>query len=201
MVRVLIAEDTGILRETLSALLQLQDDLDVVAEVSSGDRIVPAALEHHPDVAVVDIDLPRVDGITATAELSHRVPGCAVLILTGLARPSNLRAALDAGARGFLLKDTPAADLIAAIRRVAAGEPVIDPTSAAAALQQRPTPLTPRETAVLQRYAAGAEPREIAAELFLSYGTARNYMASAVTKLGGRNRMDAVRIATEAGWL
>ena len=197
----MIAEDTGILRETLSALLRLQDDLDVVAEVSSGDRIVPAALEHRPDVAVVDIDLPRMDGITATAELGHRVPACAVLILTGLARPGNLRAALDAGAKGFLLKDTPAADLIAAIRRVAAGEPVIDPASAAAALRQRPTPLTARETAVLQRYAAGAEPREIAAELFLSYGTVRNYLASAMVKLAARNRVDAIRIATAAGWL
>jgi two-component system response regulator DesR len=201
VVRVMIAEDTGILRETLSALISLQDDLDVVAEIATGDAIVPHALRHQPDVAVVDIDLPNVDGLTATAELREKVPGCQVLILTGLARPGNLPAALAAGATGFLLKDTSAADLVAAIRRVAAGERVIDATMAVSALQQRHSPLSPRETDVLRHYAAGTDPRDIAATLFLSYGTVRNYLASAMSKLDARNRVDAIRIATEAGWL
>ncbi|ALG09528.1 response regulator transcription factor [Kibdelosporangium phytohabitans] len=201
MVRVLIAEDTGILRETLSALIALQDDLDVVAEIGTGDAIVPSAQRFQPDVAVVDIDLPHVDGLTATARLREEVPGCQVLILTGLPRPGNLPAALAAGAIGFLLKDTSAADLVAAIHRVAAGEKVIDATVAANALQQRQSPLSPRETDVLRLYAAGVDPRDIAAELFLSYGTVRNYLASAMVKLDARNRVDAIRIATEEGWL
>ena len=201
VVRVMIAEDTGILRETLSSLIALQDDLEVVAEVASGDAIVPHALRHRPEVAVIDIDLPRVDGLTATAELREKVPGCRVLILTGLARPGNLPAALAAGATGFLLKDTTAADLVTAIRRVGAGERVIDATMAVSALQQPRSPLSPRETDVLRHYAAGTDPRDIAATLFLSYGTVRNYLASAMVKLDARNRVDAIRIATEAGWL
>jgi two-component system response regulator DesR len=200
-VRVLIAEDTGILRETLSALLALQDDFEVVAEVAAGDRIVPAAQQHRPDVAVVDVDLPGLDGITATARLREVLPECAVLILTGLARPANLRAALAAGATGFLLKDTLAADLVAAIRRVAAGERVIDAGMAVTALQTPESPLSPRETDVLRHYAQGIDVRDIATELFLSYGTVRNYLASALVKLDARNRVDAIRIATEAGWL
>jgi len=197
----MIAEDTGILRETLSSLIALQDDLEVVAEVASGDAIVPHALRHRPEVAVIDIDLPRVDGLTATAELREKVRGCRVLILTGLARPGNLPAALAAGATGFLLKDTTAADLVTAIRRVGAGERVIDATMAVSALQQPRSPLSPRETDVLRHYAAGTDPRDIAATLFLSYGTVRNYLASAMVKLDARNRVDAIRIATEAGWL
>jgi len=200
-VRVMIAEDTGILRETLSALLQLQDDLLVVAEVASGADIVPTARAHRPDVAVVDIDLPAVDGLTASAELRHAVPECRVLVLTGLARAEHLRRALDVGVAGFLVKDTPAADLIAAIRRVATGERVVDPSLAILALQAPASPLTPRESAVLKRYAAGQDPKQIAAELFLSYGTVRNYLASVLTKLDARNRVEAIRIATDAGWL
>lgn len=201
MLRVMIAEDTGILRETLSALLGLQDDMEVVAEVASGDAVVPSALRHRPDVAVVDVDLPGVDGLTATADLRDVVPACQILILTGIARPGNLRTALAAGATGFLLKDTSAADLVTAIRRVAVGERVIDATMAASALQQPGSPLSPRETDVLRHYAAGTDPRDIATTLFLSYGTVRNYLASAMTKLDARNRVDAIRIATEAGWL
>ena len=201
MVRVLLAEDTGILRETLSALLSLQDDLEVVAEVGTGDAIVPAAQRHRPDVAIVDVDLPGLDGITATGQLRAAVPACRVLILTGLARPANLRAALAAGASGFLLKDTKAADLVAAVRRVAAGEQVIDAAMAISALRAPASPLSPRETDVLRHYASGTDPRDIAAQLFLSYGTVRNYLASAMVKLDARNRVDAIRIATEAGWL
>lgn len=201
MVRVLLAEDTGILRETLAALLSLQDDLEVVAEVSSGDAIVPAARRYAPDVAIVDVDLPGLDGITATGQLRAAVPDCQVLILTGLPRPANLRAALAAGASGFLLKDAKAAGLVAAVRRVAAGEQVIDASMAVSALRAPVSPLSPRETDVLRHYASGIDPRDIAAQLFLSYGTVRNYLASATVKLDARNRVDAIRIATEAGWL
>jgi two-component system response regulator DesR len=201
MIRVLLAEDMQILRDTLSALLGLEDDIDVVANVSDGLSIVPAAVEHRPDVAVVDIDLPGTDGITAAAELRDQCPDCRVLILTVLGKPGNLRRALAAGVSGFLPKDTPAAKLIDAIRRVADGERVVDQQLALTALEVPESPLSRREIDVLRHFATGAEPAEIAAVLYLSYGTVRNYLASAVVKLGARNRVDAVRIASEAGWL
>lgn len=201
MIRVLVAEDMRILRDTLVALLCLEDDIDVVAEVCDGEAIVPAAVASQPDVAVVDIDLPGTDGLTAAAKLREQCPGCRVLILTVLGKPGNLRRALAAQVAGFLPKDTPSAELIDAVRRVAAGERVIDPQLALKALEVPDNPLSPREAEVLRRFAAGAGPAEIAATLFLSYGTVRNYLLSAVTKLGARNRVDAVRIAAEAGWL
>lgn len=201
MIRVLIAEDMRILRDTLVAVLDLEDDLEVVAELASGDRIVPAALQHHPDVAVIDIDLPQVDGLTAAAELHQRLPACRTLILTALGKPGTLRRALDAHVAGFMVKDAPAHTLVDAVRRVAAGERVIDPKLAVAALEAPGNPLSAREAEVLKRHAAGASAAEIAAELYLSYGTVRNYLASAVTKLGARNRVDAARIARDAGWL
>jgi two-component system response regulator DesR len=201
MVRVLIAEDMRILRDTLIALLELEDDLEVVAQLASGDDIVPAALQHHPDVAVLDIDLPGTDGLTAAAELHERLPRCRTLILTGLGRSGTLRRALAAHVSGFMVKDAPAQELVEAVRRVAAGDRVIDPKLALAALDQGDNPLSPREAEVLKRYAAGASAAEIAAEIYLSYGTVRNYLASAVTKLGARNRVDAAHIANEAGWL
>jgi two-component system response regulator DesR len=201
VIRVVVAEDMQILRDTLVAVLGLEDDIDVVAAVTGGDAIVPAAVSNWADVAVVDIDLPGADGLTAAAELRDRLPQCKVLILTALAGPGNLRRALAAHVAGFLLKDTPAGDLVAAVRKIAAGERAIDPKLALAALEVPESPLSPREVEVLQRFAAGAGPAEIGAELYLSYGTVRNYLASAVTKLGARNRVDAVRIASEAGWL
>lgn len=201
MIRVLVAEDMRILRDTLVAVLRLEADIEVVAQVASGEEIVPVAVEYHPDLAVLDIDLPGVDGLTAAAELHERLPDCRVLILTVLAKPGNLRRALAAHVSGFLVKDAPAEELIAAVRRVAAGERVIDPKLAVAALEAPGNPLSPREAEILRRCAAGAGPAEIAAELFLSYGTVRNYLASAVTKLGARNRVDAIRIATDAGWI
>jgi two-component system, NarL family, response regulator DesR len=201
MIRVLVAEDMRILRDTLVCVLNLEEDIEVVAQVAAGHEVAPAAIAQRADLAVVDIDLPGVDGLTAAAELYERLPACRVVILTVLGRPGLLRRALAAHASGFLLKDAPSDDLIDALRRVAAGERVIDPQVALAALETANSPLSPRETDVLKRFAAGAGPADIAAELFLSYGTVRNYLASAVTKLGGRNRMDAVRIATEAGWL
>ncbi|MGW0480626.1 response regulator transcription factor [Nonomuraea sp. NPDC003214] len=201
MIRILIAEDMRILRDTLTTLLDLEDDLEVVAAVSAGDRIVPAALEHRPDIALIDVDLPQVDGLTAAAELSTRLPGCPILILTGLAKPGTLRRALAAQVSGFIVKDAPADVLVNAIRRVVAGERVIDPQLALATLERSDNPLTQREAEVLRRHAGGASTAEIAAVTHLSYGTVRNYLAAAVTKLGARNRVDAARIADEAGWL
>jgi two-component system response regulator DesR len=201
VIRVLVAEDMRILRDTLVALLRLEDGIEVVAEVTDGEGIVPAAVAQRPDVAVVDIDLPGTDGLTAAAQLHDRCPDCKVLILTALGKPGNLRRALAAHVAGFLPKDTPAAELLGAVRKVAAGERVIDPQLALTALEVPDSPLSPREAEVLRRFAAGTGPAEIATVMYLSYGTVRNYLASAVTKLGARNRVDAVRIAAEAGWL
>ena len=201
MIRILLAEDTAILRDTLTAVLGLQDDMDVVAELGTGDQIVPTAQRLRPDVALLDIDLPGLDGLTAAATLHNAVPDCSVLILTALALPANLRIALDAHAAGFLAKDTPARELIHAIRIVATGGRVIDPALALATLESRPSPLTPRETDVLRLHGEGLDPRDIAAQLFLSYGTVRNYLASATDKLGARNRIHAIKIATENHWL
>lgn len=201
MIRVLVAEDVRILREALCELLGLESDIVVVAAVESGDRIVPAALEHRPDVAVLDIDLPAMDGLQAAAELRERLPDCRTLILTGMGRPGNLRRGIAAQVAGFMVKDSRPQDLADAIRTVAAGGRVIDPQLAYTALEVADSPLTDRETDVLRLTASGATPREVSAQLHLTYGTVRNYLASAVTKLGARNRVDAIRIATAAGWL
>lgn len=190
-----------ILRDTLVAVLNLEDDIEVVGSVTDGDAIVSAVAKSRPDVAVVDIDLPGTDGLTAAARLHEQYPECKVLILTVLGQPENLRRALAAHVAGFLAKETPAAELADAVRTVAAGRRVIDPQLALAALETPDNPLSPREAEVLRRFAAGAGPAEIAADLHLSYGTVRNYLASAVTKLGARNRVDAARIAATAGWL
>ncbi|NUP64894.1 MAG: DNA-binding response regulator [Nonomuraea sp.] len=201
MIRILIAEDMRILRDTLVALLELQDDLEVVAELGTGTDIVPAALHHRPDVAMIDIDLPGIDGLAAAAELHQRLPQCRTLILTGLGRPGTLRRALAAHVSGFVVKDAPSQELLDTVRRVAAGERVIDSKVALATLEAADNPLSSREAEVLQRHAAGASAAEIADAMHLSYGTVRNYLAAAVTKLGARNRVDAARIADEAGWL
>ncbi len=201
MISILLAEDTAILRDTLVAVLDLQADMKVVAQVAHGDQILPAARRWQPEVAILDIDLPGQDGLTAAGQLAADLPQCRVLILTAHAQPTNLRTALAANVAGFLAKDTPAADLIRAIRDIAGGGRVIDPAVALAALDARPSPLTPRETDVLRLQAEGLDPREIAARLFLSHGTVRNYLASATDKLGARNRIHAIRIATENEWL
>ena len=201
MIRILVAEDMRILRDMLISTLNLEEDFKVVAEVADGTGVVPAALAERPDLAVLDIDMPGLDGLAAAAELHERLPACRAVILTVLGHPGQLRQALAAHVSGFLVKDAPSDQLIGVLRRVAAGERVVDPKLALATLEMAESPLSAREAEVLRRFAAGAEPAEIAAELFLSYGTVRNYLASAVTKLGGRNRMEAVRIATEAGWL
>jgi two-component system, NarL family, response regulator DesR len=201
VIRVLVAEDMRILRDTLVAVLNLEDDIEVVGQVADGGAIVATVAAERPDGALVDIDLPGTDGLTAAADLHDQHPACRVLVLTVLSRPGELRRALGAHVAGFLPKDTPAGELVTAVRRVAAGERVVDPKLAVQALEGPENPLSEREAEVLRRFAAGAGPAEIAAELHLSYGTVRNYLASAVTKLCARNRVDAVRIAAEAGWL
>jgi two-component system response regulator DesR len=201
VIRVLVAEDMQILRDTLVAVLGLEEDLEVVGDVASGDAVVAAATVLRPDVAVVDIDLPGMDGLSAAAALRSQLPECRVLILTALALPANLRRALTVQVAGFLGKDAPATELIAAVRRIAAGERVIDARLAVAALELPQSPLSPREAEILARCADGRDPVDIAADLHLSYGTVRNYLASAVTKLGARNRIDAIRLAKQSGWL
>ena len=201
MIRVLLAEDQHVVRGALVALLNLEDDLEVVAEAASGDQVVPAALVYLPDVAVLDIDMPVLDGLSAAAELKQKLPSCRTLILTGNGKPGHLRRALQAQVGGFLMKTAPPDDLVAAIRTVAAGQRVLDPSLAVTAWDLADDPLTPREKDVLRLTAAGAEPTAIAAELHLSAGTVRNNLTAVVAKLNARSRTDAVRIATEAGWI
>jgi len=201
MIRVLVAEDMTILREALVRLLSLEPDIEVVAEATTGTEIVPAALEHRPAVAVIDIGLPGLDGISAAAALRERLPECRVLILTSITKPGTLRTALGAHVDAFLSKDVRPAELADAIRIVAAGGRVVDPSLALAALEVPESPLSQRETEVLRLSATGAQPAEIAERLFLTYGTVRNYLSAAVTKLGARNRVDAIRIADESGWI
>ncbi|GKQ34143.1 DNA-binding response regulator [Streptomyces sp. A012304] len=201
MVRVLLAEDQGMLRGALALLLGMEADMEVVAQVGAGDLIVDAALAHRPDVALLDIELPGMSGLDAAAELRERVPDCRVLILTTFGRPGYLRRAMEAGAAGFLVKDGPVEELAAAIRKVLAGETVVDPALAAAALGAGPNPLTARERDVLKASVDGATVADIAARLHLSESTVRNYLSSAIGKTGTRNRMEAVREARRQGWL
>jgi two-component system response regulator DesR len=201
MIRVLIAEDVHMIRGALVALLSMEDDMQVVSELDRGDRVVAAAVETRPDVAVVDIDLPGIDGLTAAGRLYERLPECRTLVLTGLSQPGNLLRALKVHVRGFIVKDAPAETLADGIRRVAAGERVIDPDLVAAALETGASPLTPRETDVLRAAESGIPTEEIATELSLSPTTVRNYLSNAITKVGGRNRIDAIRISRDAGWL
>ncbi|WP_318203812.1 response regulator transcription factor [Streptomyces sp. SCL15-4] len=200
-VRVLLAEDQGMMRGALALLLGMEEDIEVVAQLGSGDGIVDAAVEHRADVALLDIELPGMSGLDAAAELRTRAPGCRVLILTTFGRPGYLRRAMEAGAAGFLVKDGPVEELAAAIRRVLAGETVIDPALAAAALGAGPNPLTPRECEVLKASVDGATVADIAARLTLSESTIRNYLSSAIGKTGTRNRAEAVREARQQGWL
>ncbi|MFG2357903.1 DNA-binding response regulator [Streptomyces sp. NPDC048521] len=199
--RILLAEDVQMVRGALAALLELEEDLFVVASVSRGDDIVPAALETRPDVAVLDINLPGMDGLTAAQELHHKLPSCPTLILTSFGRPGLLRRALAAHVQGFLLKEAPPAQLATSVRAVAAGRPAIAPELLLDAWNHQDNPLSAREAEVLQHAARGADVVEIATSLCLSQGTVRNYLTSIVCKLGARNRIDAVRIAYEEGWV
>ncbi|WP_086837876.1 response regulator transcription factor [Amycolatopsis kentuckyensis] len=201
MIKVLLAEDMHMVRGALVALLNLESDIEVVAEVSSGDQILPAAKACQPDVAVIDIDLPGKDGLSAAIEIHESLPGIHTLILTSLGRPGTVRRALDAKVNGFLLKDAPSDKLANAVRSVAIGRRVIDSELALAAWETDDCPLTPREIEILALAAKGRTVADIASELFLSAGTVRNYLAAVVTKLNARNRVHAIRIATEAEWL
>ncbi|MEV7198765.1 response regulator transcription factor [Streptomyces griseoluteus] len=200
-IRLLLAEDQGMMRGALALLLGMEDDIEVVAQVAAGDAILTAALEHRPDVALLDIELPGLSGLDAAALLRERVPGCRVLILTTFGRPGYLRRAMEAGAAGFLVKDGPVEELAQAVRRVLAGETVVDPVLAAAALSAGPNPLTGRECEVLTASVDGATVADIAARLHLSESTVRNYLSSAIGKTGTRNRAEAVREARQRGWL
>jgi two-component system response regulator DesR len=201
VIRVLLAEDQGMMRGALALLLDLEPDITVVAEVDSGDAVVPTATQQRPDVALLDIEMPGMSGLDAAAALRDAVPDCKVLMLTTFGRPGYLRRAMEAGARGFLVKDAPVEDLAAAIRRVLAGENVVDPALAAAALSAGPNPLTDREREVLSAAVDGSTIADIAARLFLSESTVRNYLSSAIGKTGARNRMEAITTARSRGWL
>jgi two-component system response regulator DesR len=201
MIRVLLAEDQAMVRGALAALLTLEGDIEIVAEVGRGDEVVVVARATHPDVALLDIEMPGCDGISAAAALHAEMPSCRVLILTTFGRPGYLRQAMESGVVGFLLKDAPSDQLATAIRRAVAGERVIDPTLAMAALSAGNNPLTERERAVLAAAKRGASISEIAASLFLSEGTVRNYLSVAIQKLGARNRIEAARLAEQKGWL
>jgi two-component system response regulator DesR len=201
MIRVLLAEDQAMVRGALAALLTLEGDIEIVAEVGRGDEVLPSALVAKPDVALLDIEMPGCDGITAAAALHAQLPSCRVLILTTFGRPGYLRKAMESGVVGFLLKDAPSVQLATAIRRAVAGERVVDPTLAMAALSEGNNPLTERERDVLAAATSGASISEIAASLFLSEGTVRNYLSVAIQKLGAHNRVEAAHIAEEKGWL
>ncbi|MFI9081874.1 DNA-binding response regulator [Streptomyces sioyaensis] len=199
-IRILLAEDMHMVRGALVALLNLEYDLEVVCEVERGDQILEAALRHQPDVAIIDINLPGIEGLTASERLRERLPCCRTLILTSLGRPGTLRRALSAHVSGFLLKDAPPQELAAAVRSVAAGRRVIDSQLVLSAWNSTESPLTARETEVLRLAADGLGPMEISRRLHLSPGTVRNYLATSVSKLNARNRVDAIKIARDADW-
>ncbi|MBM7862167.1 two-component system response regulator DesR [Lentzea nigeriaca] len=188
-------------RGALIALLQLEQDIEIVAEVDTGDKIIPMVAKHRPDVAVIDIDMPVMDGLTAADEIRETMPEIRILMLTSLARPGTLRRALSLRVDGFLLKDAPPDQLADAIRDVMAGKRVVDSQLALAAWDSGACPLTDRELGVLKQAAKGADAAEIAKSLSLSVGTVRNYLTTIITKLNARNRIDAIRIADDAGWL
>lgn len=201
MIRILLAEDQAMVRGALASLLGLEPDLEIVAQVQRGDDVLAQARRTAPDVVLLDIEMPGQDGLAAAAELAASLPEVRVLMVTTFGRPGYLRRALLAGAAGFLLKDAPASELATAIRRVHAGERVVDPALAATALAEGDSPLTPREHDVLRAARAHGTVADIAATLYLSPGTVRNYLSSAMQKLGAATRAEAVRNAEEHGWL
>jgi two-component system response regulator DesR len=201
VIRILVAEDQHLIRGALLALIGLEKDMLVVAEIDHGDAIVAAARQHRPDVAVLDIEMPGADGLEAAKALRDELPETRVLILTGLAHPGHLTRALEARVGGFMRKDAPSEELADAIRRVAKGQRFLDPALVATALEVGTNPLTPRETDVLRAAAEGGSTDDIGASLFLSPATVRNYLSNAINKLDARNRIDAIRIARQSGWI
>jgi len=201
VIRILLADDQHLVRGAIATLLNLEADLEVVAEVARGDEVVETARAVQPDVAVLDVEMPGLDGLAAAAALAVEVPSCKVLIVTTFGRAGYLRRAMEAGALGFVVKDAPAEQLADAVRRVARGERVVDPTLAAATLAGGASPLTARERDALVAARDGATIADIAKLLFLSEGTVRNYLSSAIAKTGTRNRVEALRAAEDSGWL
>jgi two-component system response regulator DesR len=201
LIRVLLAEDQAMVRGALASLLSLEGDLDVVAEVARGDEVVDTARRMQAEVAVLDIEMPGLTGLEAAEELAQELPDCRVLIVTTFGRPGYLRRAMEGGASGFLLKDAPAAQLAQAIRRAAAGERVVDPGLAAAALSEGVSPLTAREQEVLGLARRAGTIAELAEMLHLSPGTARNHLSSIMHKVGASSRAEAIRIVEEKGWM
>jgi two-component system, NarL family, response regulator DesR len=200
-IRVIVAEDQGMVLGALAALLETEPDIAVCAKAANGREALTAIAKQKPDVLVTDIEMPEMTGLTLAAEVRDRHPQTRVVILTTFARPGYLRRALDAGAKGYLLKDRPAAELAEAVRRVHRGLRVVDPDLAAEAWDSGPDPLTERERQILWRAGEGKSSLEIAEELHLSEGTVRNYLSEAISKLGAANRVDAARIARAKGWL
>jgi two-component system response regulator DesR len=201
MIRILLAEDQAMVRGALAALLRLEGDMEIVAEVARGDEVLPAALRSQPDVALLDIEMPGGSGLAAAQALRDRLPACRVVIVTTFGRSGYLRQAMEGGAVGFLLKDAPAAELAKALRRVVAGERVVDPELALTALTEGSNPLTAREREVLAASLNGASIAEIAAQLVISEGTVRNHLSAGIQKLGVQNRIEAARLAESKGWL
>jgi len=201
VIRLLLADDQALVRGALAALLDLEPDLEVVAQVGRGDEVLGAARASAADVALLDVEMPGLDGIAAAAALHRELPSCRALVVTTFGRPGYLRRALDAGASGFVVKDTPADQLADAVRRVHAGLRAVDPDLAVASLTVGASPLTERERHVLALAADGGTVAQVAAEAFLSEGTVRNYLSAAMGKTGARTRAEAVRLAQENGWL
>ncbi|MET9268408.1 response regulator transcription factor [Kribbella sp. NPDC003557] len=200
-IRLLIADDQALVRGALAALLDLEPDLEVVSEVGRGDEVIDAAKNSRPDVALLDVEMPGLDGIEAAAALRSAVPGVRVLMVTTFGRPGYLRRAMEAGAAGFVVKDTPATQLADAVRRVHQGLRVVDPSLAAETLVAGTSPLTGRESDVLRAAREGGTVADIAKELHLSEGTVRNHLSAAIGKTGARTRAEAARIALDNGWL
>ena len=200
-IRVLLADDQSLVRGAMAALLGLEGDIEVVAEVSRGDEVVLAVQQHEPDVCLLDIEMPGLDGIAVAAQVADVRPECRTLIVTTFSRPGYLRRALEAGASGFVVKDTPARALADAVRRVHAGLRVVDSALATESLLDGPNPLTPREREVLREALTGAPVASIAATVHLSPGTVRNHLSAAIGKTGASTRGEAARTAEERGWL
>jgi two-component system, NarL family, response regulator DesR len=200
-ISLLLADDQTLVRMAMAAMLDLEDDFCVVAQVGRGDEVVAAALRERPEVALLDIEMPGMDGLAAASALAQALPECRVIILTAFGRPGYLRRAMESGALGYVVKDVPPEQLVDAVRRVARGERVVDPALAAATLAGGASPLTGRERDVLVAARDGTTVADIAGKLFLSEGTVRNYLSAAIAKTGTRNRVEAVRIADERGWL
>ncbi|HEY3894637.1 MAG TPA: response regulator transcription factor [Pseudonocardiaceae bacterium] len=201
MIKVLLADDQALVRGALAAMLGLEPDITVVAEVGSGDAVLPTARRTHPDVALLDVQMPGLDGLAAAAALRAELPACRVLICTTFGRPGYLARAMATGAAGFLVKDAPPEQLVDAVRRVHAGLRVVDPALAAESLTSGTSPLTSREHEVLVAAATGGTVAELARRLHLSAGTVRNHLSAAIGKTGARTRAEAVRIAENHGWL